>query len=280
MYKIGEYQLLDVEEKTGKGFMLKDAAASQGVLLSNDEVLGQIDVGDSIMVFLYHDSKNEIVATMKESLALVGQFAYLKATNITEFGTFFDMGLQRDLFVPLKELNYEVQKNNKYLLYCYLDKSGRLCGTTRVYDHLTTDHTFRANDMVKAIVVRINPEVGVFVAVENKYQGMIPMNEYFEDFSEGDAVELRVIRVREDKKLDLATRHLVKDQMVVDAERIYFELIKAGGRLAFSDKSDPAQIKSKFNMSKKAFKRAVGRLLKEEKIELFETYMVKKDESQ
>jgi predicted RNA-binding protein (virulence factor B family) len=280
MYRIGEYQLLDVEEKTGSGFLLKHADEERTLLLPNGEILGQIDVGDSIMVFVYLDTEDRLIATMKESLAEAGKLSYLKLAELVDFGAFMDIGLQRDLFVPLKEINYTMKKNKSYLVYCYVDKSKRLCATTKVYDYLTVDHGYKANDTVTATVVRINPEIGVFVAVDNQYKGMIPKSEYFEAFSEGDVVQLRVIRVREDKKLDLATRQLVKDQMVVDSEKIYFELVKAGGRLNYHDKSDPAEIKAKFNMSKKAFKRAIGRLLKEEKVELYETYMLKKDESE
>lgn len=276
MYKIGEYQLLEVTEKVSSGFLLRHAEATSNLLLPNGEVIGDVEEGDSVMVFVYHDTEDRPVATMKTVLATVGDLAYLKVADIVEFGAFLNIGIQRDIFLPLQEQNYELKKGKSYLVYTYLDKSERLCATTKVYDYLSVDHEYKSNDVVKATVIRVNPEIGVYVAVENKYQGMIPNNEYFESFVEGDEVELRVIRIRDDKKLDLATRKLIKDQMVVDAERIYFELNKAGGRLNVHDKSSPEEIKAKFAMSKKAFKRAVGRLLREEKIEIYESYIEKK----
>ncbi|MBN2796672.1 MAG: S1 RNA-binding domain-containing protein [Clostridia bacterium] len=278
MIKLGTYQLLEVEGKTGEGFVVKHSDDDQMILLPNEEVLGQIDVGDSIMAFTYRDNQNNLTATMKESKVTVGELAYLKVVNIIEIGAFFDIGLKRDLFVPKKEINFEIERNKSYLVYCYLDKQERLCGTTRVYDHLSQDHTFKNNDQTWGTIVRINMEVGVFVAVENKYQGMIPLNEYFEKYKEGEKIDLRVIRVRDDKKLDMATRQLIGDQIIVDAEKIYFELNKAGGKLMFHDKSDPEAIKKKFGLSKKAFKRALGKLLKEDKIEIYPEYIMKKNE--
>lgn len=277
MYNLGTYQLLDIEEKTGEGFLLKGKSESQTVMLPNEEVLGQVDVGDSVMVYLYHDAKQNLLATMKEAKVIVGDFARLKVVEILEFGAFLDNGLSRDLFLPKKEINYDIEKGKAYLVYCYVDKTERVCATTRVYDHLSVDHTYQQNDTVTGTVYRINPDVGVFVAVDNKYYGMIPNNEYFEDYKEGDEVTLRVIRLREDMKLDLSTRQLIKDQIVVDSEKIYFELVKAGGKLMYHDKSTPEEIKSKFAMSKKAFKRALGRLMKEEKIEIYENYIEKKE---
>lgn len=277
MFKIGEYQLLEVEEKDGTGFLLKESDGEKTVLLPNGEVIGEIEVGESVKVFLYLDTKDRLIATMKSSKISVNEMAYLEVVDLVDFGAFFDIGLQRDLFLPIKETNFKLKKNKKYLVQCYLDKSNRMCATTKVYDFLSTDHDFKSNDTVNGTVIRINPEVGVYVAIDNCYKGMIPINEYFEHYQEGDQVELRVIRVREDKKLDLSTKQLVKDQMVIDAERIYFELIKAGGRLNVHDKSDPQAIKEQFAMSKKAFKRAMGRLLKDEKIEMYETYIEKKE---
>lgn len=276
MYKIGEYQLLEVESDLSSGFLLRDQEEEETVLLPTGEIIGSVHVKDSIMVFLYLDTKDRLVATMKEPLATLGNLAYLKVAAIVDFGVFFDIGLQRDLFMPLQEKTFELELNKKYLVYVYLDKSNRLCATTKVYDYLGVDHDYKTNDKVTGTIIRINPEIGVYVAVENEFKGMIPKNEYFESYKEGQSVELRVIRVREDKKIDLATRQLVKDQLVVDAEKIYFQLVKAGGKLYFHDKSSPEEIKKEFSLSKKAFKRAVGRLLKDEKIEIYETYIEKK----
>ncbi len=278
MYKLGAFQLLTIVGKSQGGFFIKTEEEESAVLLPYGEVIGEVDVYDEIMVFLYKDTKDRLVATMKTPLAIVGEIAVLKVKEIVEFGAFVDIGLQRDLFVPLKEMGMNLKKNKSYLFYVYIDKSERLCGTPRVYDYLSTEHEYKANDQVTGTVIRINPELGVFVAVDNKYVGMIPKNEYFENYEMGDTVSLRVIRVREDNKLDLATRKLVADQMSVDAEKIYSRLLSQGGKLYYHDKSSPEAIKAEFQMSKKAFKRALGRLMKDNRIEVYEEYIEKKDE--
>lgn len=278
MYDLGVFQLLTVVGKSSGGFYVKREGEEHAILLPTGEIIGDVGVEDSVMVFLYKDTQDRWVATMKTPKATVGELAYLKVTDIVEFGAFVDIGLQRDVFVPLKEMKGGLKKGKSYLFYLYIDKTQRLCATPKVYDYLTVDHTFKANDRIKGTVIRINPEMGVYIAVENQYKGMIPKNEYFEDYSMGDIVDLRVIRVREDQKLDLATRHLVADQLVIDAQKIYSRLLHHGGKMYYHDKSSPEAIKAEFSMSKKAFKRALGRLLKDNKIEMFEDYIKNKDE--
>lgn len=275
MYEIGKFQLLTVVGKTNGGFFLKDEEEERAILLPNGECLGDIIIDDSIMVFVYNDTKDRLVATMKTPLATVGELAVLKVKSVVEFGAFVDIGLQRDVFVPLKQNASKLKVNKQYLFYIYVDKSDRLCATPKVYDYLGVDHEYKANDQVEATVLKIHNEIGVFVAVDNQYKGLIPKNEYFEDFVPGQQVALRVIRVREDKKLDLATRKLVADQMSIDAEKIYSRLLHEGGKLYYHDKSSPEAIKAEFALSKKAFKRALGRLLKDGKIEIFEEYIQK-----
>lgn len=278
MYNVGEFSLLTVVGKAGGGFYLKMDEAEQAILLPNGECVGEVNVEDNIMVFVYRDTEDRLVATMKTPLASVGDLAYLKVVDVLEFGAFVDIGLQRDVFVPLKEMGGMLKKGNSYLFRLYVDKSERICASPKVYDYLTVDHDYKANDVLTATVIRINPEVGVFVAIDNKFKGMIPINEYFENYEVGQVIEVRVIRVREDKKIDLATRKLVADQMLVDAEKIYSRLLQEGGKLYYHDKSSPEAIKAEFSMSKKAFKRALGRLLKDEKIEMYEEYIEKKGE--
>ena len=276
MFKIGEYQLLDVNRRDESGFYLKNTEGDDEVILPFEEVVGEISPGDSIVVFIYLDHDENLVATMKSSLASVGDIAYLKLVSQVDFGAFFDIGLKRDLFVPLKEIVYPLKKNREYLIEVYLDKTNRLCGTTKVYDSLKTDHAISGGDVVTGTVIRINPEVGVFVAVENKYKGMVPIETCFMDLEEGQVLDFRVVRVREDKKLDLSTEQKIVDQLDKDADKIYAILNQEGGRLNFHDKSDPQAIKKKFQMSKKAFKRAIGRLMKSGKIEIYESYIQKK----
>lgn len=223
-------------------------------------------VGDSLEVFIYRDSKDRLIATTRKPLALVGELAYLKVTAKTKFGAFLDMGLERGLFLPFSEQRYAIEINKSYLVYLYLDKSKRICCTTDVYKYLTADSPYRKNDQVKGTVYLVKPELGILVAVDDRFKGLIPPKEFYTALTEGDRVEARVIRVREDGKLDLSLRELAYIQRDKDEDRICRAMAENHGWLAVDEKSSPEKIKEEFQISKAAFKRAIGGLLKTGKI--------------
>ena len=207
-----------------------------------------------------------MIATTKMPLAQVGELSYLKVTAKTKIGAFLDFGLERGLFLPFREQKYPIEVDKSYLVYIYLDKSGRLTCTTDIYEFLRADSSYQKNDTVMGTVYQINPEIGVFVAVDNQYMGLIPRTENFSDLKYGDRVQARVIRVREDGKLDLSPRGLSHQQMNVDAEILIKVMNENGGVLPHNEKARPEDIERAFHMSKAAFKRAIGTLLKNGRI--------------
>ncbi len=223
-------------------------------------------IGDYLAVFIYRDSEDRLIATTREPLAKVGDLAYLKVTAQTKIGAFLDIGLERGLFLPFREQKFPLELNRSYLVYVYLDKAGRISCTTDIYKYLTSESPYGKNDKVSGTVYSIKPDTGVFVAVDNKYKGLIPNNEYFSSLKIGDLVTARVIRVTEDGKLDLSTRELSFKQIDTDAEILIKAMENNQGYLELDEKSDPQEIEHKFQMSKAAFKRAIGRLLKIKKI--------------
>ena len=137
----------------------------------------------------------------------------------------------------------------------------------KIYKFLMPSNGINKGDVVNATVYRINDDIGVFVAVEDRYFGLIPKSECFENYSIGDELSLRVIRVREDKKLDLSPRKLLSEQMESDAELVLAKMRLLREHFRFNDDSSPEDIKDYFGISKKAFKRAIGSLLKSGLIE-------------
>ena len=148
----------------------------------------------------------------------------------------------------------------------YIDKSDRLCATMKVYDLLRKDSPYQKDDMVEGIIYDTSDEFGVFVAVDNQFSALIPKKEAYGKLRVGQTVKARVTAVKADGKLDLSVRDKIPMQMDKDAEMIWKRLQEYNGVLPFNDKADPEIIKREFNLSKNAFKRAVGRLLKEGKI--------------
>lgn len=232
------------------------------VLLPGNECPDDVQEGAILDVFIYHDSEDRLIATRKVPVAQVGELAYLKVTAKTKIGAFLDFGLERGLFLPFREQRYPIEVDKSYLVYLYLDKSGRLSSTTNIYDFLSSDSPYQKNDSVMGTVYLINPQIGVFVAVDNKYMGLIPRTENYSELKCGDRVQSRVIRVRDDGKLDLSPRNLSHQQMNVDAELLINSMNANGGLLPLNEKSSPDEIEKVLHMSKAAFKRAVGALLK------------------
>lgn len=268
MIEIGKYQNLKIANFTVFGCYL-DAGTGvrhDNVLLPIKQIPEGAKEGDELSVLIYRDSEERLIATIKKTLAQLGDLAYLRVTAKTGIGAFLYWGLERDLFLPYKEQKYPIQVGKSYLVKVYLDKSQRMCATTQIYEYLTADTPYQKNDKVVGTVYSMSAEIGAFIAVDNKFLGLIPVNEYFTELHEGDQVEARVIRVREDGKLDLSPRELSHIQRDSDTLKILQGIKDHEGFLALTDKSSPVEIYSRLNMSKAAFKRALGKLLKEKKV--------------
>ncbi|HHY26278.1 MAG TPA: S1 RNA-binding domain-containing protein [Desulfitobacterium dehalogenans] len=268
MIQVGKINQLQVANLTSFGVYLDAGTGNRkdNVLLPGNECPDEIKEGDTLEVFIYHDSEGRLIATRKMPLAQVGELAYLNVTAKTKIGAFLDFGLERGLFLPFREQKHPVEVDKSYLVYLYLDKSGRISATTDITDFLSSASPYQKNDSVTGTVYQIHPEIGVFVAVDNNYLGLIPRTENYSVLKWGDRVQARVIRVREDGKLDLSPRNLSHQQMNVDAELLINAMNAHGGILPLNEKSSPEEIEKVFHMSKAAFKRAVGTLLKSGRI--------------
>lgn len=266
MIELGKTQCLNVVKKVDFGVYL--GTEEDKVLLPAKMVPDDIEVGDALTVFVYRDSSDRLIATTKKPALELGQLAVLKVSEVGKIGAFLDWGLEKDLFLPFKEQVTHLSAGDECLVALYIDKSSRLAATMRVYDYLTCAHGYVKDSAVSGTVIRINPDMGIYVAVDNKYFGMIPKNEVFGRIKVGDVVYGRVSAVRDDGKLTISLKQKAYIQMDEDASVIYDAIKQEGGELPFTDKADAQIIKERFDMSKNAFKRAVGRLLKEGKIEI------------
>ena len=266
--KIGERQVLTVVKIVDFGVYL--GSDEDKVLLPKKQVPEGIEIGDPVEVFLYKDSSDRMIATTRKPKLTLGGLAVLDVVDVGRIGAFLDWGLEKDLLLPFREQTARVEKGDRCLVSLYVDKSGRLCATMKVYPLLRTDSPYRKNDMVKGTVYEISPDFGVFVAVDNCFSALIPRREVYGRLQIGDEVEARVAGVKPDGKLDLSIRGRIPEQMDADAQRIMEKIRSMGGELPFTDKADPERIRAEFGMSKAAFKRAVGRLLKQGEIRIDE----------
>lgn len=264
MIELGKYQLLEVCKKTDFGIYLCEPGSdeSHSILLPIKEIPENTNLHDKIKVFIYKDSEDREIATTADVPLTLDGLAVLKVKEITKIGAFLDWGLMKDLLLPFKEQTYSVKEGDQVLVSLYVDKSSRLCATMKVYDYLSTNSDYHKGDIVSGTVYDRIDAFGSFVAVDNKYSALIPNNELFKPLNIGDKVVARISDIREDKKLTLSLRNKSYIQMDSDAEMILKHLEEAGGYLPYHDKTDADIIKDKFQISKNAFKRAVGKLYK------------------
>jgi Uncharacterized protein conserved in bacteria len=268
---LGRVSRLYVTRFTANGIYLGSYEQPDfSVLLPNNQVPEGVKKGDILSVFIYRDSEDRLIATMEKPYISLGEMARLRVTDVTNIGVFLDWGLAKDLFLPFKEQTHRVKKGEEVLAALYIDKSSRLCATMHIYEYLSTSGDFQKGDHVEGVVYQITDSFGAFVAVQDKYSALIPHNEMNQEIHVGDNLQARIKEVREDGKLTLSLQEKVKVQMGMDAEVILEKLEAAGGSLPFHDKTSPEIIKREFRMSKNAFKRAIGRLMKQNRIEILE----------
>ena len=264
MIRLGEKQILKVVRMKDFGMYVGDEA--EAILLPRKYVPAGTRVGDDVEVFVYRDSSDRLIATTEEPALTLGQIGLLKVKETSKIGAFLDWGLEKDLLLPFKEQTIQVRSGKSYPVALYIDKSKRLCATMKIYEYLSSESPYGKDEMVEGFVYQVNPNFGVFVAIDGKYHGMIPKKNDHSENSVGDREEARDVNVREDGKLELSLRDRVEVQISKDAQMVLEVLESYDGVLPFTEKASPAVIERELNMSKAAFKRAVGHLLKARKI--------------
>ena len=243
-------------------------AVQEKVLLPFAEQTGELKRGQRVRVSFYDDKGGRLTATMRRPILLNGQLGILKVADVTKIGAFLDNGTPKQILLPFKEQTVSLKKGADVLVWLYEDKSGRQAATMRVYSHLLRHGPYSKDDVVSGFVYEINERLGIFVAVDNKYYGLIPSGENFTQLRYGDIVSARVSKVRDDGKLDLLIRDRLYKTVDDDAALILEELKKNNGFLPYGDRSEPEFIEQKFSMSKNQFKRALGHLYKNHIVEL------------
>lgn len=268
MITIGQYNKLKVSKKVDFGYYLEDNFGDE-VLLPNSAAKGhEIKEGDNLEVFIYRDSKDRLISTLKKPYLTVGQIGYLEVVSQNNIGAFVNFGLERDLFVPLKEQGYKLKEGKKYLFYMYVDKTDRLAATTRIHPYLdlAEEGKYKVSDEVDVIVYETNENGTLNVAVDGEYRGLILATEHFDFIYPGQQIKARVKRIYEDGTIGITTRKRRLEARSELSETILKYLKENGGFMPYNDKSAPEDIKKEFNTSKNYFKMTLGGLMKEKLI--------------
>ena len=267
MIEIGAYNILKVNRAVDFGFYLTDG--HEEVLLPKKWIPEGADIGRNVEVFIYTDSEDRLIATTMKPKATLGEFAALEVTSTTGFGAFLDWGLEKDLLLPKNEQLKPLEVGEKAVVKVCLDfKTNRLIGVSKLGSFLKpVPESLQPGQEVEAWVYNRTP-LGYQVLVNREYGGLLYENEVFEDLRIGDIRTAWIKKRREDGKLDVSLKPFGKEGMKSDREKVLEALKESGGSLPLGDKSEPEEINKQLSMSKKAFKRAIGILYKEQLIAL------------
>lgn len=272
MLTAGEYHSLRISRIADPGIYLVDDEGTE-VLLPNRYVSLSDRVGDLAEVFIYHDSENRLIATREKPLATVGEAALLEAVDRNAHGVFLAWGITaKDLFMPNRNVPYEVQMGGRYLVYLYRDElTGRVVATTKLNKYISNaEITVRAREQVDVLVAR-KMEMGYRVVVNNRHWGMIYNDQIFSPIKLGDRLTGYVHRISQEGRIDIMLQQEGREQRDNASAKLLELLAKNKGTLSLGDKSSPEEIAALTGLSKKSFKRAVGALYKERRISLTDT---------
>ncbi len=271
-YKPGDVVTLKVARLGEMGAFLDAGTGntSDDILLHKLQQTEEIKEGDKVKVYLYLDPNKRLTASMKLPKMREGQLGYVKVISVTRDGGFVDIGAERGVFLPYSQMRGHVSPNQLVWVKLYRDKSGRPAVTMRVEDDMVKASKpaegLKVGDNVTGTVYNILQE-GFFIFTTQRFIAFIHRSEVPGgrlDF--GQEVTCRVTYLREDGRINCSMRLQKENALVADAEEIYSFLEKRGGKMPYCDSTPLEIIKQKFGISKAAFKRALGHLMKQGKI--------------
>ncbi|MEO3866750.1 S1-like domain-containing RNA-binding protein [Rheinheimera sp. HH7-4] len=269
MLALGKINRLTVKKQVKFGFYL-DGLSWGEILLPNNVAPKDLQIGQTLEVFLYLDSEDQLIATTERPKIKVGEVAMLQVVATTKVGAFVNWGLKKDLLVPFSEQQLPLKEGQSYLLYCYVDNSNRIVASSKLDRHLhKTPAPYQAGDKVD-IIISEQTDIGYKAVVNHQHWGVLYKNEVFKPLRRGDKLSAYIVKVRDDGKIDLRLNAATYKQALELTTQILTKLEQNGGKLALTDKSSPEQIYASFGVSKKAFKQAIGTLYKDKKIVIAE----------
>ena len=273
MANIGKFNTLRIVELSDQGLYL-DGGDQDSILLPNRYVTSDMKLGDEIKVFISNDSEDRLVATTETPFAQVGEFAYLEVVGVNKhIGAFLDWGLSKDLLLPFREQGeYEYRVGDGAVVAIYVDKyTDRIVATTKLRPHFsTTKVNYKPNTEVDVIIFS-ETRLGYNAIVNKTHRGLISRQDTSEELEYGDQFTCYIKKVQYNGNIDLSMELTGHDRANTYAEEIMEKIEKAGGSMPFHDKSPPESIRQTFDMSKKAFKQAIGVLYKQRRIVITKT---------
>lgn len=269
MFKIGDFNELEIIKEVSFGVYL--GSEEEKVLLPQKYVRSNFKIGDKINVFIYKDSEDRLIATTLEPFAKVGDFAYLKVKDVNNAGAFLDWGLDKDLLVPYSEQKVKMEVGKKYIVKVYLDRlTDRIFASAKITKYIDNEPMDIKEGQEVDLLVYKHVDIGETVIINNRYLGMLYKSDIYQKISIGNKFKGYIAKIREDNKIDVSLRKKGYQEVIDSKDKIMMKLEEYDGFLPLTDKSSPQLIEKHLQMSKSVFKKAIGGLYKERKIEITE----------
>lgn len=268
MIHLGQFNKLTLLRITPPGAYLGDDEENV-VLLPTKYIPENVEIGDSIDVFVYLDSEDRIISTTKKPYLELHGFAALKVNQVSHFGAFLDWGIEKDLLVPFKEQKQKMEECKRYIVHLYLDEATqRLVASSKIRKYLEFEHILVQENEEVDLLIADSTELGRNVIVNETYSGLIFKSDISRIVKFGERCKGYVKSIRPDGKLDITLDKIGFVKMESNCERLLEILKEKNGIIYLTDKSDPDNIREEVGMSKKTFKNAIGMLYKQRLITL------------
>ncbi|EFD94356.1 S1 RNA-binding domain-containing protein [Megasphaera lornae] len=239
------------------------------ILLHKNQQTRPVTVGETVDVFLYHDPAGRLTASMRLPRIKIGQIGYAPVINTTRFGAFVEVGTERGIFMPFAEMKGRPKEGEYVWVKLYEDKSHRLAVSMEVEDEMRRASRAAADavigDWVEGAVYNITDQ-GAYLMTRERWIAFLHRSEFTGPILLGQFLKGRIVHIRDDGRINISLRHVKEEALDPDGEKIIVFLQQRHGKMPYGDKTPPAVIKAKFGLSKAAFKRALGHLMKEHKV--------------
>lgn len=246
---------------------------SDDILLHHSQQTRPVKEGEKVKVFLYHDPHHRLTASMRLPQIPVGGIGYAPVMLTTRFGAFIDVGTERGIFLPFSQMEERVETGQYVWVKMYVDKTGRLAVTMKVNEDIRSiafpAKGVKVGDMVTGTVYNKTGD-GVFLITRERWIAFLHRDEINKPIHMGDEITGRVAFLRKDGHMNISLRPQKEKSIEGDMQLLLEYMNRHNGSLPFTDQSDPALIRASLGISKAAFKRAVGHLLKLKKISMKE----------
>ena len=273
MIKIGDFNSLRIQKILKNGAILGNESTTN-IFLNNKELTNNDKLNNEINVFIYHNTKGELVATKTKPYATVNHIAKLEAIDHAPMGTFLDWGLPKQLLLPLSEQRKPTEIGKFYLVMLFLDKvTSRVTASSKIEKFLSLTNIDLIVKQQVNIIIERTTDIGVQVIINSKYWGVLHNSDIHQTLTYGEQLKGYIKKIRNDGKIDVSLNQAGYTKIEAISERILTYIENHNGQINITDKSSPSVISREFQVSKATYKKALGLLYKSKKIMIHKDYI-------